>query len=149
MKNIYFILSMSIIAFSCNNLTNKKNRDFSNNIIEMLHSQTESWNAGSLDSFMSKGYWESDSLQFITPKGIKLGYEKVLNSYKKSYPNKAAMGHLEFNDIKVLSLDDKKSIYQVFGHWDVIKDEKSTGGYFSLIIKNINGEPKIVIDHTY
>ena len=140
---------MSIIAFSCNNLTNTKKPDLSNNIIDMLHSQTESWNAGSLDSFMSKGYWESDSLQFITPKGIKLGYEKVLNSYKKSYPSKAAMGHLEFNDIKVLSLDDKKSIYQVFGHWDVRKDEKSTGGYFSLIIKNINGEPKIVIDHTY
>lgn len=149
MKNIYLILSLSIIAFSCNNLTNKKNRDLSNDIIDMLHSQTESWNAGSLDSFMSKGYWKSDSLQFITPKGIKLGYEKVLNGYKESYPNKAAMGHLEFNDIKVLSLDDKKSIYQVFGHWDVRKDEKSTGGFFSLIIKNINGEPKIVIDHTY
>lgn len=149
MKHIYLILSMSIIAFSCNNLTNKKNRDLSNDIIDMLHSQTESWNAGSLDSFMSKGYWKSDSLQFITRKGIKLGYEKVLNGYKKSYPNKAAMGQLEFNDIKVLSLDDKKSIYQVFGHWDVRKDEKSTGGFFSLIIKNINGEPKIVIDHTY
>ena len=149
MKHIYLILSMSIIAFSCNNLTNKKNRDLSNDIIDMLHSQTESWNAGSLDSFMSKGYWKSDSLQFITRKGIKLGYEKVLNGYKKSYPNKAAMGQLEFNDIKVLSLDDKKSIYQVFGHWDVRKDEKSSGGFFSLIIKNINGEPKIVIDHTY
>ena len=149
MKHIYLILSMSIIAFSCNNLTNKKNRNLSNDIIDMLHSQTESWNAGSLDSFMSKGYWKSDSLQFITRKGIKLGYEKVLNGYKKSYPNKAAMGQLEFNDIKVLSLDDKKSIYQVFGHWDVRKDEKSTGGFFSLIIKNINGEPKIVIDHTY
>lgn len=135
--------------FSCNNEAPNKNPDLSNDIIDMLHAQTESWNNGSIDSFMSKGYWKSDSLQFITPNGIKYGYQNVLNGYKRSYPDRAAMGHLEFNDLRVLPLDDKNTVYQVFGHWEVVKDEKPAGGVFSLIIKSIKGEPRIVIDHTY
>lgn len=149
MNRIYLIINLTLLLFSCNNKAPHKNPDLSNDIIDMLHSQTESWNNGSIDSFISKGYWKSDSLQFITPNGIKYGYQNVLNGYKRSYPDRAAMGHLEFNDLKVLSLDDKNTVYQVFGHWDVVKDEKPDGGVFSLIIKSIKGQPRIVIDHTY
>ncbi len=143
------LVLMGFVLFSCNSETPKRNSNLTEQIISMLHAQTTAWNNGSIDSFMSNGYWNSDSLQFITPKGVKYGYQSVLKSYKRSYPNKEAMGHLEFTNLKVMTLDDNNEVYQVFGNWNVIKDSMPVSGVFSLIVNNINGHPRIVIDHTY
>ena len=149
MKRKTLLALVGILLFSCNTEAHKRNMDLTEQIISMLHTQTKAWNNGSIDSFMSNGYWNSDSLQFITPKGVNYGYQSVLKSYKRSYPNKEAMGHLEFTDLKVMSLDGNNEVYQVFGHWNVIKDSMPASGVFSLIINNIKGQPRIVIDHTY
>lgn len=138
-----------LLLISCKSKTPKSKTNLTEQIIDMLHAQTAAWNNGSIDSFMSIGYWNSDSLQFITPKGIKYGYQSVLKSYMSSYPNKKAMGHLEFTNLKVTTLDDNNEVYQVFGHWNVIKDSMPMSGVFSLIVNNINEQPRIVIDHTY
>ncbi len=147
-KNIFTAFTL-LLLISCNSNTPKNSINLTERIINMLHTQTAAWNNGSIDSFMSIGYWNSDSLQFITKKGIKYGYQSVLKSYKRSYPNKEAMGHLAFTNLKVMSLDDNNEVYQVYGHWAVIKDSMSASGVFSLIVNNINGQPRIVIDHTY
>ena len=114
----------------------------------VLKQQLVGWNAGSVDSFML-GYWESDSLQFITKKGAQYGFNTVKSMYKKSYPTKVQMGNLDFEVLKIKWLDEQNTVAQVLGKWRVLESTKSNEGYFSLVFKYINGKPKIIIDHTF
>ena len=52
-------------------------------IRSVLTKQTESWNNGDIESFMTT-YWHSDSLMFIGKNGVKWGWQTTLENYKKS-----------------------------------------------------------------
>ncbi len=114
----------------------------------VLNEQIVQWNLGNIDGFM-QGYWKSDSLLFITSKGPRYGYQSVSDSYKKNYPSKEAMGNLRFEVVKIQWVDKSAGISQVLGKWHVSDNGKPQSGYFSLIFKNVNNQPKIVIDHTW
>ena len=62
---------------------------------QVLNNQLTEWNKGNIQGFMS-GYWQNDSLQFLTSKGVTYGWQNVTNNYKKSYPTKEKMGNLDF-----------------------------------------------------
>ncbi len=114
----------------------------------VLRQQLEAWNAGNMEGYM-QGYWNSDSLQFITAKKITYGYQTVLENYKKSYPNKEKMGHLDFEILKIQFLDPLSNTAQVLGTWHVQGENSNAQGTFSLILKFFGAEPKIIIDHTF
>lgn len=114
----------------------------------ILENQIKGWNNGHIDSFMV-GYWNNESLKFITKNGIKFGYTTVSDSYKKSYPNQAAMGQLNFENLAFTPLLDNNSIINVTGRWSVYKNNQTESGLFSLIFKKIDNEWKIIIDHTW
>ena len=109
-----------------------------------MAAQEQAWNNGNIPDFM-KYYWNNDSLKFIGSKGITYGWQKTLENYLKSYPNKEAMGNLTFNIIEATQLS-KTSIY-VIGKWSLKKD-KPAGGHFTLLWKKINSQWVIVADHT-
>ena len=110
----------------------------------VLAKQVVDWNKGDLDAFM-QGYWKSDSLLFVGKSAPTKGWHATLNNYKRGYPNKTAMGTLSFNILKVDILDATNAF--VLGGWNV-KTDKDAGGYFTLWFRKINGEWKIVVDHT-
>lgn len=117
-------------------------------ILEVMNAQVEAWNRGDIKGFM-QGYEKSDSLQFITAKGIKYGYDSVLNSYLRSYDSRDKMGKLSFTELRVKQLDQAFQTAHVTGKWNILS-EKSPSGHFSLIFRrNSEGEWKIVIDHTW
>ena len=64
-------------------------------IQQVLDAQNAAWNEGNLEKFM-EGYWNSDKLKFIGSRGLQEGWQKTLDNYKKSYPDKATMGKLTF-----------------------------------------------------
>ena len=109
-----------------------------------MEAQQSSWNNGDIPGFMEY-YWKSDSLKFIGSKGITYGWQKTLDNYLKSYPDKAAMGVLKFT-IKEATQLSPTSIY-VVGKWELEK-EAPAGGYFTLLWKKIKGKWLIVTDHT-
>lgn len=109
-----------------------------------MRAQESAWNNGDIQGFMTY-YWKSDSLKFIGSKGITYGWQKTLDNYLKSYPDKAAMGTLTFN-LKECTQLSPASIY-VIGSWHLEK-EKAVGGYFTLLWKKIDGKWVIVADHT-
>lgn len=117
-------------------------------IQQVLSAQLEGWNKGSVDSFMM-GYWNSESLKFITKNGIKFGYQTVSDNYKKSYPNKEAMGELMFDNLAFTSLTDRNDIINVTGKWHVKHHGEMSEGLFSLIFKYTDNDWKIIIDHTW
>jgi ketosteroid isomerase-like protein len=114
-------------------------------IIKVMAKQQQDWNRGDIDGFM-QSYWKSDSLMFMGKNGPNYGWQNTLNHYKKSYPDKAAMGQLSFKIIKVDVLDKTNAF--VLGAWNLKRTKDAPGGYFTLWFKKFNGIWKIVADHT-
>ncbi len=116
-----------------------------NGIRGILHEQTAAWNRGDIPAFMN-GYWQHDSLMFIGKNGIVYGWQQTLDNYKKNYPSPDAMGKLSFDIIKVDKLSSK--YYSVIGKWMLVRSIGDVSGHFSLLFKKINGQWKIVSDHS-
>ena len=120
-------------------------QDDSTIIRNALNGQLEAWNKGDVDAFMQT-YWKSDSLMFIS-NPITYGWQTTLEHYKKGYPDTATMGKLSFNLIQIRKLSDE--YYFIIGEWNLKRTAiKDAGGYFTLLFRKINGEWRIVVDHT-
>ncbi|MBI1780810.1 MAG: nuclear transport factor 2 family protein [Sphingobacteriales bacterium] len=110
-----------------------------------MSNQVKYWNEGNLEAFM-QGYWKSDSVMFIGSHGITYGWQNTLNSYKKGYPDTAAMGKLNFNLLEVKRLS---AIYFfVTGKWHLTRSIGDAEGYFTLLFQKIKNKWVIVKDHS-
>ena len=114
-------------------------------IAKVLDNQSRAWNRGNLEEFMV-GYWKNDSLMFIGSRGITYGWNNTLANYKKSYPDTAAMGKLNFTLLKIKQLSNE--YYQVIGNWHLQRSVGDLSGHFTLLFQKINGEWVIVADHS-
>jgi mannan endo-1,4-beta-mannosidase len=129
---------------SINTLAQDSNTDFEQ-IKKIFFQQEEDWNRGDIDAFM-KAYWNSEELQFGGVNGITWGWQQTLESYKRGYPDRESMGKLSFQ-IKDMT-QHSEEVVSLTGSWVLERLNDRPGGYFLLIWKMINGEWKIVVDHT-
>jgi hypothetical protein len=114
-------------------------------IRNVLAKQTESWNKGNIDAFMTT-YWHSDSLMFIGKNGVKWGWQTTLENYKKNYPDTTAMGKLDFNILLVKKLS--ADYFYVVGKWHLARTIGDLSGHYDLLFKKINGSWFIISDHS-
>lgn len=114
-------------------------------ILKLLEDQRQAWNKGEILEFM-QGYLKSDSLLFVGKNGPKYGWDTTLANYKKSYPDQKAMGYLSF-DIKELRLISANHAF-VLGAWHLKREKDEPMGFFTLLLKKINGEWKVIADHS-
>jgi len=114
-------------------------------IRKVMADQAEAWNRGSIDDFM-RGYWQSDSLQFIGKTGITYGYTNTLNHYKQSYDNADKMGQLFFTLLKIEKLSPDYCF--VIGKWLLKRKIGDAGGIYTLLFRKIDGHWLCVADHT-
>ncbi len=114
-------------------------------ILDILNSQTLSWNKGDIDQFMN-GYWNNDSLLFIGKSGVTYGYWNTMDNYKKNYNDSSKMGKLFFEILEVKKLSPV--YYFVLGKWFLKRSAGDAGGFYTLLFRRINGKWKIVSDHS-
>jgi len=114
-------------------------------ILKVLEDQRQGWNKGDMDAYM-QGYWKSDSLLFVGKNGPTYGWQKTLDNYKKGYPDKSAMGFLTFGIKKVEFLSKDRAF--VLGSWNLKREKDEPKGYFTLLLRKINGQWKVVADHS-
>ena len=114
-------------------------------IRKVLALQVAAWNDGNIEEFM-KGYWRNDSLAFIGKNGLTYGYDNTLQNYKKSYPDKSAMGTLHFDLLQLKSLSNQ--YFFVAGKWHLQRSAGDVGGHFTLLFRKISGVWKIISDHS-
>jgi ketosteroid isomerase-like protein len=114
-------------------------------IRSILSAQVNDWNQGNVTSFMT-GYWNNDSVMFITKKGPVYGYQPVLEHYKQTYPDKATMGTLSFSGLLLKRLSP--DYYFVVGAFHLQRSAGNVDGQFSLLFRKIRGAWKIVVDHS-
>lgn len=134
---LFFALFSATLAFA-------QNRD-ETQIRSLLTTQTEAWNRGDLEGFMQT-YWKSDSLVFVGKSGVTYGWQNTLDNYKKGYPDKTAMGQLQFTIIRIESLS--RQVYNVIGKWHLTRSIGNLQGHYTLLIKQIGGKWLIVQDHS-
>ncbi|RZK01363.1 MAG: nuclear transport factor 2 family protein [Flavobacterium sp.] len=115
-------------------------------VLKVLGRQNENWNKGDIKAFM-EDYVKSDSLMFIGKNGVIYGWQATLDRYLKTYPDLATMGKLKF-DIQKTDFHSPTTCW-VLGKWHLTRPEKGdAGGFFTLVLKKIDGKWLIVSDHT-
>jgi ketosteroid isomerase-like protein len=111
----------------------------------VLDAQADAWNRGDLEGYM-QGYWKSDSVRFVTSRGISRGWQAMLDRYRRGYPDAASMGRLRFEDVVVDIAGD--SAASVFGCWRLTRRSDAPWGYFTLLLRRTADGWRIVHDHT-
>lgn len=132
---LFFIVNIQVFAQD----TDKKS------ILKVLENQRQAWNRGDLVEYM-QGYLKSDSLVFVGKSGIKYGWDNTLANYKKSYPDQKAMGFLSFN-IKEVRLISANYGF-VLGEWHLKSEKDEPKGFFTLLVRKVKGEWKVIADHS-
>lgn len=116
-------------------------------VIKVLLAQEAAWNKGDLDSF-TKAYKDSPDTLFVS-REVSRGFAGMLQSYKREYPTRQAMGNLGFSELEVRPLDERFAA--VVGKYHLERTKKEGGnadGLFSLVFEKTEAGWKIVIDHT-
>lgn len=139
------ILTLLILWLLANNVRAQTAAD-RRAILGTLERQTADWNAGRVEDFMN-GYWQSDSLTFVGKIGVTKGYAGTLASYKKRYPDRASMGTLKFDILKLEFLGP--GVAYVIGRWHLTRPQVGdAGGHYTLVWKKINNRWVIISDHS-
>ena len=111
----------------------------------VLATQQAAWNRGDIPAFL-EGYWNSPELTFSGGDGIVRGYAGLLDRYRKSYPDRAAMGELDFSGLEIRILAPDAAL--VLGHWHLKRAAGDAGGVFTLVFRRFPTGWRIIHDHT-
>lgn len=141
----YALLFTFILIITAAGYAQQKSDAEKGKITSVLFAQRDAWNKGNLEAYM-EGYWKSDSLKFIGKSGIAYGWQKTLDNYRRGYPDKAAMGLLEFTVVQ-LDLLSENSAFMI-GKWKLTREKDTPQGYFTLLWKKINNKWVVAADHS-
>ena len=115
----------------------------------LLATQQADWNRADIDAFM-RGYWNDPSIRFAGGDGFRYGWQATIDRYRRTYPNAAAMGRLDFDLLEVRELST--SVVYVFGQWRLTRsiesDSNAPHGLFTLIVEMKDGRWVVTRDHT-
>src|SRR4051812_6384672 len=87
-----YLTALAILLSACSPKSDRAGEEKA--IRDVLLRQEVAWNEGNINGFM-EGYWKSDSLMFIGAT-VTQGWDATIERYKKSYPDREAMGQLKF-----------------------------------------------------
>lgn len=116
-------------------------------ILKVINMQVNAWNDGDIDAFMQT-YWQSDSLRFASGGNVRQGWDETMARYKTAYPDRAAMGTLNFEDLDIKQLSREWAV--VFGRYRLKREAplSNATGLFTLLLENKADHWIIVHDHT-
>jgi ketosteroid isomerase-like protein len=128
-----------------NTVTSSYQSPTTQSIRAILAQQQSAWNRGNIAGFV-EGYWNAPELTFAGSDGIVRGYDGLLARYKKSYPDKEAMGELDFSGLEIRELGPDAAL--VLGHWHLKRPVGDVGGVFTLVFQRFPVGWRIIHDHT-
>ena len=131
-------------------IPDKENKELSTRqkremIDSLMQAQQDAWNTGGLEAYMQT-YKQSDSLIFIGSRGLNYGWNTTLSNYQKSYPDKEAMGTLEFKSLEFKDLGSEYSF--LIGRWNLYRSADTLSGSYSLLWQWDGKSASIIADHS-
>ena len=147
MKQMILILATALSLFSCQatKLTPTNIANDTAAIAAVMDMQEQAWSDGDVDQFM-EGYWQSEKLSFVGSRGPSYGWKTTLENYRKGYPDKAAMGKLSFEVLRLTPISP--DAYYMIGKYTLVREADEPSGYFTLVWRKIDGQWLITDDHT-
>lgn len=141
----YFFVLVLLLNISISSTASAQSTKSEKSVMALLEQQAADWNEGDIEAFM-EGYWNSPKLTFIGSRGVTTGWDQTMASYKKGYPDKAAMGKLRFElqDVR----EQSKKVVSVVGKFILDREDETLDGHFLLIVKKFKGKWLVVADHT-
>lgn len=113
----------------------------------LLNRQVDDWNAGDIEAFM-QGYWQSDSLRFVSGGTLRRGWQTTIERYYNTYPDRGAMGTLDFGDLDVRLLSPRWALVAGTWHLERTGAYADIGGRYTLVLEKRPEGWRIVHDHT-
>lgn len=114
-------------------------------ITDKMQASSICWNNGDFEGYMDV-YWKSDSMLFMGLNNITYGWQSTIDRYKQNYPTKAHRGTLTYDYKDFIQLSDNCVL--LVGSFHLEREIGNAEGNFSLVWKIIDGEWKIILDHT-
>ena len=114
-------------------------------IEKILRVQAEAWNRGDIEAFLVP-YWRNEALTFSSGGEVRRGFEATRKRYLEAYPDRRAMGRLEFSGLEITALGPGAAL--VLGDWSLEREAGPLGGTFTLVLERIDGTWTIIHDHT-
>ena len=114
-------------------------------ILAMLERQDVAWSAGDVEGFMD-GYWQSPELRFASGGTVMRGYEATLQRYRTTYSTPELMGTLDTSEVEIVPMSRDSAA--VHGRWELTRAGETLGGLYTLVMRRIDGEWKIISDTT-
>lgn len=147
MKSKFLLLLTFCLSAACSQLSKPKfDPKAEEEVIRaVLNAEQIAWNNGDIDAFM-EGFWKSDSLQFVSARGVNHGWEETRQGYKLRYADRAAMGTLSYEILQVTPL--ASDVFVVMGKYHVTRDIGNLDGAFTVIFKKIKGKWVAIYDHS-
>jgi beta-aspartyl-peptidase (threonine type) len=147
MKRAIAGLVLSAVASFAPAQTHTRARAPEADVRAVLDKQVEAWNRGDLEAFMAT-YWNSPGLVFQSGATRTQGWQDTRERYRRRYQAEGKeMGRLRFDDLEVQVVGPEAAF--VRGRWHlVMKDGSEPNGLFTLLLRRIAGDWKIVHDHT-
>lgn len=134
---------MLVFLFSCA-AQEQDQRAVELKIRAVMDRQIASWNSGDIEGFMGY-YWNSGDFTFQSGDRRLEGWEKLLAMYRQNYAGEKR-GVLDFSDVEINVLSPDAAY--VLGRWRIKTADTTKAGLFTLIFRNLDGEWRIVHDHS-
>jgi ketosteroid isomerase-like protein len=135
----------SLAAFPSRSTGAQPQSDDAAAILTLLNDQTAAWNRGDIEGFMN-GYWNSNQTEFVSSEGVSRGWQALLERYRRSYPDRKAMGRLTFSDLEI-RVECSTAAYAL-GEYHLQRDNDNPSGVFTLNFRKFPEGWRIVVDHT-
>jgi ketosteroid isomerase-like protein len=124
--------------------------DPASEIEAMLHASAGSWNGGDLDGFLDD-YWRSENLTFSGETGVTRGWDDLRARYLERYWGpETTRDSLRFEELEVFELGADHAL--ALGRYVLFRPPEegavTSTGFFSLVLGKIDGQWKILHDHT-
>ena len=114
-------------------------------ITALLEAQDAAWNRGDIDAFM-EGYWKSPELRFASGGNVTRGWDETNARYHNTYGGPETMGTLVTDDYEIVLLAPDAAV--AHGRWKLEGREGTPWGLYTLVLRKMGGEWKIVSDTT-
>jgi uncharacterized protein (TIGR02246 family) len=114
----------------------------------LLKNSEAAWNRGDLVAFASD-YEDSPDTTFIGREVTRGGTQAILERYRRTYPNRDAMGVLVLNEIEIRTL--AADVALATGKFELKRIAAAggdTSGRFTLILRKSAAGWKIIHDHS-
>jgi uncharacterized protein (TIGR02246 family) len=114
----------------------------------MMKTSEAAWNRGDLEAFVLD-YEDSAETTFIGRTVTRGNRQAILDRYRRGYPNREAMGTLNFSEMLVRMLSPEFAI--MTGRFELKRSAAGGGdanGRFTLVWKRTPGGWKIIHDHS-